>query len=1121
MPFVHLQIQSSYSLLDSSVRLDRLVRKASELKFKSLALTDQGVMYGAVAFYKQCKSSGIKPIFGLTAVVFPHNETIPHGYPLLLLAETYTGYQNLLKISSALQTKSSDGIPDRWLNGYREGLIAISPGKGGWIETLLENGEEEEAELAARHYLDLFGRDSFYLGIQRTDLTDEEGELNKRIVETASKTGGSLAALNDVHYLEKDDYRAYQTLTAIRKGEKLEQESSGSSKERYFKSALEMAELFKDYPEALENTLLIAERCSVELELGKARLPSFPAPGGEQADLYLERLCLEGLKKRYSDPGENVYRRLTFELDVIKKMGFSDYFLIVWDFMRFAHERHIMTGPGRGSAAGSLVAYVLEITDVDPIKHRLLFERFLNPGRISMPDIDIDFPDTRRDEVIEYVAEKYGANRVAQIITFGTLAARASIRDTARVMGISPKEADQLAKKVPSGPGITLEKALKESPAFLKEVQNSPVAAQIVEIAGKIEGLPRHVSTHAAGVVFSEEPLTSVIPLREGHQDVYLTQYSMDHLEELGLLKMDFLGLRNLSLIESILKMVMAQKGAAPSFEEIGYDDQKTFQLLSEGDTTGVFQLESEGMRSVLRRLKPESLEDIAAVNALYRPGPMENIPNYIERKHGKAPIGYPHPDLKEILEPTYGIIVYQEQIMEIASVMAGFSLGDADLLRRAVGKKKKSVLDEERAHFVEGCKNKGYSSAAANEVYDLIVRFADYGFNRSHAVAYSMIGFQLAYLKAHYPAIFMTALLTSSIGNDDRIAQYVKEARNKGLVILPPSVNRSEVPFKLENGAIRYSLSSIKNVGIAAVKDIFRARKQKPFNDLFDFCMRVSAKTANRKTLEALVFAGAFDEFEIGRESILATLDVALEHAELMRPEISDGQMDLGFEDEFTLKPKYIIVEPFSIAEKLQFEKEALGFYFSDHPVSAYKNLLSSLHAVKLDQLDKKAGTYMKIGVYVSKVRSIRTKKGDLMAFLTISDETGDVECVCFPGQYAKISEWIQEGSLLLAEGKAERRDDTIQFILQKAEPLQKVKNNVPATLFLKIESSDRNPERMSQLKAILNRNKGHSPVYLYYPEDKKTIQLHDYKTASSSEQCIRELKDLLGADHVVLKKS
>ncbi|MTH52864.1 DNA polymerase III subunit alpha [Bacillus mangrovi] len=1121
MPFVHLQLQSSYSLLNSSVRLDRLVQKASELHVSTLALTDSGVMYGAVSFYKQCISKGIKPVIGLTAAVFPPQENVSASYPLILLAKNHTGYQNLLKISSALQTKSQDGIPDRWLRSYGEGLIAISPGRGGWLDSLLENEEKEAAAEAAVHYLNLFGTDSFFIGIQKTELNAEEDALNAGLIELAASTGAEMAALNDVRCLEKEDHLAFQTLQAIQQGAKLEENRQEQSNERYFKTPHDMAELFRDLPDALENTLKIADRCHVELGLGKARLPSFPAPGGEQPEEYLERLCLEGLKKRYREPSEEAYSRLTYELDVIRKMGFSDYFLIVWDFMKYAHEHGILTGPGRGSAAGSLVAYVLEITNVDPIKHRLLFERFLNPGRISMPDIDIDFPDTRRDEVIEYVARKYGTNRVAQIITFGTLAARASIRDTARVLGLSPKEADQLAKKIPTGPGITLEKALKESPSLVKEVQQSPQAAKVMDIARKIEGLPRHVSTHAAGVVFSEEPLTSVVPLKEGHQDVYLTQYSMDYLEELGLLKMDFLGLRNLSLIESIMKTIRAAQKPLPSFEEIGYSDEKTFRLLGEGDTTGVFQLESEGMRSVLRRLMPESLEDMAAVNALYRPGPMENIPNYIERKHGKAPIHYPHPHLEEILKSTYGVIVYQEQIMEIASKMAGFSLGDADLLRRAVGKKKKAVLDEQREHFTAGCLKKGYSSRDANEVYDLIVRFADYGFNRSHAVAYSMIGFQLAYLKAHYPLIFMAALLTSSAGNDDRVAQYVKEARGKNLEILPPSVNKSEVPFRLEGEGIRYSLSSIKNVGVAAVKDIFRARKQKPFEDLFDFCLRVSAKTANRRTIEALIFSGAFDEFGVARESLLATLDAALEHAELMRPADGDGQMDLGFDEEFALKPKYIEVEPFTIAEKLQFEKEALGFYFSDHPVSSYKKLLEDLHSVKLDQLEKKAGSYFKAGVYLSKVRTIRTKKGELMAFVTMSDETGDAEGVCFPRQYSLLSDLLTEGRLLLAEGKAEWRDDTVQFIIQKAAKLDEAKPVAGAgKLFLKIDGKDRHTAKMTELKKVIEKHKGETPVYLYNPEDKKTVQIPGFKTVSASDSCIRTLKNLLGEDHVVLKK-
>ncbi|MCD7032789.1 DNA polymerase III subunit alpha [Metabacillus sp. GX 13764] len=1113
MSFVHLQVQSAYSLLNSSARLDQLAEKAAAKGYKALALTDKHAMYGTIAFYKLCKKHGIKPIIGLTASVFPE-ENEGASFPLVLLAENNTGYKNLLKISSALQTKSADGIPDKWLKSYSSGLIAITPGEKGYIEALLEEGKTEEALKAVRHYQEMFGEDSFFLALQKFS-----GRLDKAegIKQFAEKANALCAVTNDVHYVEKADAFAYKTLLAIQHGLKLEDRDPVFSEpeELYLKSVSEMAELFSEYDDALENTLKIAGRCNVEIELGKARLPKYPAPNGEPAGEYLERLCLEGLKAKYREPSDAYYSRLTYELDVIQKMGFSDYFLIVWDFMKFAHDRGILTGPGRGSAAGSLVAYVLKITDVDPIEHRLLFERFLNPERVNMPDIDIDFPDTRRDEMIAYVQKKYGAMHVAQIITFGTLGARAALRDTARVMGISPKEADQLAKKLPSRPGATLETAVKESTALQKEIESSETISKIFSTARVIEGLPRHASTHAAGVVFSDSPLTETVPIQSGHHDIYLTQYSMDYLEELGLLKMDFLGLRNLSLIESIKRAAERETGSKIDFHRIGYQDEKTFELLAEGDTTGVFQLESDGMRSVLRRLAPSNLEDIIAVNSLYRPGPMENIPAFIDRKHGRMPIHYPHNDLKDILEPTYGVIVYQEQIMEIASRMAGFSLGEADLLRRAMGKKIKAVLEEERQHFLAGSMKKGYDRETANSVYDLIAKFANYGFNRSHAVAYSMIAFQLAYLKASYPLIFMAALLTSAAGNDDKIAQYIKEARQKKLPVLAPSINKSEVPFKVEKEGIRFSLSSIKNVGVAAVKEIFRARQKKPFSDLFDFCVRVSGKIVNRKIIEALILSGAMDEFGKERATLLASLDVALEHAELMTPD--DGpQLDLDFEEEFTLKPKYIEVEPFKIDEKLQFEKEALGFYFSSHPVSLFAMQLRHENAVKIEQAYKMAGRRLKTGALISKVRTIRTKKGEAMAFISLSDETGDMEAVIFPQAFAKHSTLIRQGALLLLEGKADQRDGRLQLLIEHAAPLEEREEQA---LFLKIEDQLIEEGVLAKVKELIQAYKGNVPVYVHYPSSRKTVLLSNEHFVLPTEECMEKLGEILGKQNAVLK--
>ncbi|MGG3572753.1 DNA polymerase III subunit alpha [Bacillus gobiensis] len=1110
MSFVHLQVQSGYSLLDSAASVKDLAKKAALLEFDSIALTDFHVMYGAVEFYKECKKHGLKPILGVTASVFSGTEQTP--FPLVLLAKTNTGYQNLLKISSVLQSKSKEGLKEAWLKSYSKDVIALTPGEKGYIERLLLNGKEREAEEAAIHLNSIFGNNHFYLSLQPYKTNERLSDL---IVDLSEKTRIPIVASGDVHYLEKKDRFAYTCLKAIKNGEKIS-DYHDVDEQLHLKSSVEMSELYRAYPHALENTVRISEVCHVDLSLGQTKLPAYPLPEGKSADGYLKELCLAGIDQRKLNHSRYM-KRLEYELEIISGMAFSDYFLIVWDFMKHAHEQGIATGPGRGSAAGSLVSYVLNITDVDPIEHDLLFERFLNPERISMPDIDIDFPDNRRDEVIQYVKEKYGVSHVAQIITFGTLAAKAALRDVGRVMGISPKQSDELAKMIPARPGITLDKARSESDRFDRTLMDSPLYERIFSIAKTIEGLPRHASTHAAGVVLSKEPLTNVVPVQDGHEGVYLTQYSMEHLEDLGLLKMDFLGLRNLTLIESIKRLIEKDKRIEIDFSQVPKSDEKTFELLAKGDTTGVFQLESTGMRSVLKRLKPTGFEDIVAVNALYRPGPMENIPVFIDRKHGKQSVDYPHPKLKEILKDTYGVIVYQEQIMRIASEMAGFKLGEADLLRRAVSKKQKSILDKEREHFVNGCLKKGYAESVAHEVYDLIVKFANYGFNRSHAVAYSMIGFQLAYLKAHFPLNFMAGLLTSVIGNEEKISNYLLEAKDKGLELLGPSVNHSEYAFKVENGKIRYSLKAIKNVGVAAVKEVFQERKKGRFTDLFDFCFRLSQSALNRKMLESLVLSGAMDEFGQNRATLLASLDVALEHTALFGDQ--GNQLGLFQEEMFAIKPKYTVMEEFPVIDLLNFEKSVLGFYFSSHPISPYREKLSASDASEIADLHKKGFKKAKAGVLLSKMKVIRTKNGQSMAFLQLSDETGELEAVIFPDQLREYNHVLIEGALVVAEGRMEFRNEKRQLIVSKAFPIENLSAGEHPSMYIKIEEHMHTNELLEKIKGVLIGNKGMTEVYIYYEKQKQTVKLHPMYNLNASHTALYRLKELVGDKNVIMK--
>ena len=1116
MSFVHLQVQSSYSLLQSACRIEDLVQSAVNQKQTALAIVDENVMYGAIPFYHACKRQGIKPIIGVKLSIIENEETNEKSHPLLLLAKNLNGYRNLVKLTSIIGTKSPSGVPKKWLSPYSDGIIAITPGLEGEIEQALIEDKEEKAMELLSFYRGIFK--DFFVSIQDHGIPEEK-KLYSSIKNLQDQLNLSLVVTNDVRYIQREDALLQDCLFSIKNGMKLSDEGRPKLKthEYFFKTKEELQALFSGEETAIQNTVNIANMCELELPFHQSLLPKYTVPEGYSTEEYLKNLCEKGLAERYETVTRQHKDRLEKELSIIHKMGFDDYFLIVWDFIKYAHEQGILVGPGRGSAAGSLVAYLLRITDVDPIHYNLLFERFLNEERISMPDIDIDFPDHSRDEMIEYVAAKYGDVHVAQIITFGTLGAKAAIRDIARVMGLSPSEIDRFSKLIPSTVGISLKEVYESSNAFKHHVDQSSLHQRIYETASRIEGLPRHTSIHAAGVIICEQPLTNYVPLEEGNNGIYITQYPAEVLEELGMIKMDFLGLRNLTLIEQVCSLIEQTTKEKISIQKIPLTDEKTFKLLSKGDTSGVFQLESQGMRRVLQQLQPNQLEDIVAVNALYRPGPMEQIPKFIQYKHGLEEVNYVHEDLKPFLETTYGVIVYQEQIMQIAYQLAGFSLSEADLLRRAVSKKKKEVLDEERVHFVNGSLKKGYNEELANKVYDLIVQFANYGFNRSHAVAYSMIAYQLAYLKANYPVQFYAALLSSVIGSDSKIGSYVGEAKMKGIHILPPSINKSEFNFTVENESIRFSLLAIKNIGMATVREIVQKR---PYNDFTDVCIKVSSKAINRKSIENLIFAGCFDEFQFDRAIFLANIDTIFDYVEIVRPE-NEEQMDFFLDEDFVPKPSFILVEPLNPVVKLEMEKQVLGTYLSGHPVSQYDKLIKELNGVPLAKLKIDSSQKGYCFVYIKDVRVSKTKKQQQMAFLEIEDMSTSVDAIIFPRSYEKYRQLLHAKEVVAIRGKFDQKDERKQLIIDEVVSIEKLEDQVRQleyTLFIKIPSDFENSISYTIQKA-LTQFKGHTKVILYYEKEKRAVQLSSQYYVNPTISCLEHLKQLVGQENVVLK--
>jgi DNA polymerase III subunit alpha len=1129
--FVHLHVHSEYSLLDGACRIDELTQRTKELGMTAMALTDHSALYGVIPFYKACLSKGIKPIIGVELTVQTNATEPQNTWQLVLLAENLIGYKNLLQLVTeahmAGTTAVGPTVGQNQLAKYSSGIIAISPAMGGEVQNHLMKRNIEGARDSLNHYVNIYGTDNFFLEMAYHGL-EEEMMLSQIIVRFAADQKARIVTTNNVYYLRQEDAVVHDVLRCIGSGTHL----TDANRKRlpndqfYLKSTEEMQKLFPYAAHAIDNTVEIARRCNLELSFGEHILPRYPVPVGETAGSYLRLLCYEGLNRKYLLPTEEAKERLNYELTVIENMGFSDYFLIVWDFMRYAHEQKILTGPGRGSAAGSLVAYALSITDVDPLKYNLLFERFLNPERISMPDIDIDFEVERRNEVIRYVSDKYGRDHVAQIITFGTMAARAAIRDVGRVLNYPPKIVDHTAKLIQSG--TTIEQALEESVELKQAYEENDQVHKLVELARKMEGFPRHVSTHAAGIVISRDPLTEYVPLQRGNEGFSLTQFAMENLESIGLLKMDFLGLRNLTILDYTIRLVHTVQEVEIKLAEIPHDDQIAFELLAKGDTTGIFQLESAGMRKVLREVGPSRFEDIIAILALYRPGPMEIIPKYAAAKNGRTTVSYLHKDLEPILKDTYGFIIYQEQIMQIAAKMAGYSLGQADVLRRAVSKKKREILEEERTAFVSGCLKKGYSSEVGHELYDLIVRFADYGFNRSHSAAYSLIAYQMAYLKANYPLEFLTALLSMSIGSPEKIAEYVEEARRKKISLLAPNINQSMITFSIQNGQILFGLSAIKHVGTQAIRAIIEEReKNGPFKDLFDFCRRIDLRLCNRRVIEVLIQSGTMDELPGHRVQKLSILDQAIEKGLAWKKDHESGQVTLFDQERTEMAGENIVfpdIPPFTPKESLDLEKELLGLYVTGHPLDEFDHIFLRREISSLGQLGgfSTGESILAAGIIVD-VKSITTKKGDSMAFAVIEDKVGQVELVAFPTIYNQFASLIKKDKKLVVQGKIEfSSEGKPKVILQKIWDMTTIprKQENGQSLFLRIDEDHEKPQELLRVQSLLLEHQGESPVYLYYAARKEVKQLQEKYRVAITGELITALSDILGNASISVKE-
>ena len=1087
MSFVHLHVHTEYSLLDGACRIDELVDQALEFNMPAVAITDHGVMYGVIDFYKNAKEKGIKPIIGCEVYVAPGSRFDKKQrtdlYHLILLAKDFEGYKNLIKIVSLSFLEGfyyKPRVDKELLREYSKGIIALSSCLAGEIPSYILQNNLEKAKSAIKEYLDIFGED-FYLELQDNGMEEQE-YVNSYLIKLSRELNVPLVATNDVHYLRKEDAEIHDILLCIQTGSKLNDKDRLRFKtnEFYFKSPEEMKALFKDVPEAIENTLKIAEKCNVEIPLNNVILPVFEVPEGETLDSYFERLCWEGAKKRFGeDIPENIRERLSYEISVIKQMGFSGYFLIVQDFVNYAKSKGIPVGPGRGSAAGSLVSYVLGITNIEPTRWGLIFERFLNPERVTMPDIDIDFCFERREEVIEYVRNKYGKEHVAQIITFGTMAARASVRDVGRVLDVPYNEVDRIAKLIP--PNTSIEEALNTSEELRNLVENNPQAKRIIEIAKRIEGNARHASIHAAGIVISKDPLMEYVPLQVMNGTDVVTQLPMTNLEELGLLKMDFLGLRTLTVIYDTIKKIKENYGIEIDINNISLSDEKVYELLQKGETIGVFQLESRGMRNLLRDIKPEKFEDLIAVLALYRPGPLGRLESYIKRKRGEEKVEYMHPALEPILSETYGVIIYQEQVMEIAHRLAGFTLGQADVLRRAMGKKKPEVMEEQREIFVKGAVERGIPENVAIEIFEDMAKFAEYGFNKSHSAAYAFVSFQTAYLKAYYPKEYMASLLTSVKNSTTKLSKYIAEAKRIGIKILPPDVNESVVDFTVTPQGIRFGLSAIKNVGESVAEAIVEERSRGKFKSIFDFIKRLSSRVINKRALESLIKSGAFDSFGYSRRALLENIDKILESAQVMK-RTHIGQVSLI--DLESLPHEEIInnMPEFSIDEILEMEKEMLGFYVSYDPQEELRKISEKLFDYTIDDLvEIESGSQVIVPGILKNVREVIDRKNQKMLFATLEDFTGEAEITVFSSVYGNYKDILKEGKKVIISGRLEiDKDESEERIKIIVDQVGDLEGNV---LVIQLDNKI-GYEVLFRVREILKNKKGLMPVIIKFDE-------------------------------------
>ncbi|MBO4915880.1 MAG: DNA polymerase III subunit alpha [Oscillospiraceae bacterium] len=1156
MSFVHLHVHTEYSLLDGACRIRDLPKLVKSMGQEACAITDHGVMYGVIDFYRACKAEGVKPIIGCEVYVAPRtrfdkqHEFDSEARHLVLLCENETGYRNLSYLVSMAHVEGfyiKPRIDLELLREHHEGLIALSACLAGEIPRRIREGNYNGAKEYALTLSDIFGPEHFYIELQDHGIR-EQAVVNKGLLRLHEETGLPLVVTNDAHYLKKEDAEAHDVLLCIQTGKTVDDENRMRYEPRnfYLRSSEEMADLFPEYPEAVENTAKIAERCNVEFTFGKYHLPEYKLPEGYDSFSYLRELCDEGFAERYGEGCEEYRERLKYEQNIIESMGFTDYFLIVRDFVRYAKSAGVPVGPGRGSAAGSMVSYCLHITDIDPMKYALYFERFLNPERVSMPDIDMDFGDTRRGEVVEYVRRKYGEDHVAQIVTFGTMAARGVIRDVGRALSMTYAECDVIAKLIPATLHMTLNDALKLSRELREKYEGDERIKKLIDTSRALEGMPRHASTHAAGVVITKDPVVSYVPLAR-NDDTIVCQYTMVTLEELGLLKMDFLGLRNLTILDDAIRMI---RGKEPTFtlSEIPDNDPETYEMLQQGKTSGVFQLESSGMTGVCVGLKPENVEDLTAIIALYRPGPMDSIPRFISCKHNPKLVTYQHPALEPILRVTYGCIVYQEQVIEIFRRLAGYSLGQADLIRRAMSKKKAKDVERERATFVHGDKERGIAGCVANgipqataeEIYQDIYDFANYAFNKAHAVSYAVVAYQTAYCKRHYMKEYMAALLSSVLDVSEKVNEYFGECKDNGIALLPPDVNHSEAGFTVEEGGIRFGLVAIKNIGRSFIARMTAEReKNGPFTDFQDFCRRMEGVDMNKRAVENLIRAGAFDSMGAKRSQLIAVYEKVMDGISNSSRANLDGQIDFfGMGQDTSRRSELVLPDmpEYSAGELMAMEKETTGLYLSGHPMDAYRNAARAAQAVPIgrirDDFAQEGGPTsfsdeqkLTIAGVVTASKTKTTKKNTLMAYVTLEDDTGSMEMLCFTRCLDNYGSYLREGQVIAASGRLSVRDEKApQLMCDFAKPLNEAASgqNHPTqaaqekreTLYLRLPSMDC-PE-MAHLRRVLYMFEGRqNQVKIRLADTGKLIGT----TCDLRDSLVREMREKLGEENVVVK--